>query len=312
MGSIKLTISVNCLEDVLVDFDAIRVKKGDSEAGPFAAITADVAAAATLLAPLDENYDVVGKTLQIIVDSNPQVDITFTGAAVLPAADVVSQINTALGASIAAIEGDAFRLTSTIVGSESIIEIVGGTALADFGFTAGDRDVGEESHVFLQPEQTVYNFTDNDGSSSDYYVVQYINTSTLLQSNDSDPFQGTPGTVIDAADLSKATVDLVDGMGQALALQHITIYSSQEILKVGNFHVGMNRASFTIVTDNAGHAEVCLVAGLKVKVVFEGTNYIREFTVPDTDFNLLDAMATAPDPFDIEEPKFPFSIRRTL
>ena len=84
--------------------------------------------------------------------------------------------------------------------------------------------------------------------------------------------------------------------------------------EVDSFSLGLQRAPIdTIETDSVGKAEILLVRGMKVKVVFEGTSVIREFIVPDTDeFFLIPAISTASDPFDISELPFNLAIRRTL
>lgn len=315
MGSIKLRITVRDIAAVLGSYDVIRVKKSTTgEGGPYSYITDTAPTAAQLVAPTDESYNVVGKTLQILRDSHAMVEVTFTGTDPLTAATVVSQINTEVGVGIASIEGDSFKLTSTITGSSSKMEIAGGTAAADFGWTTGDRNVGYEGHIDLQAGVSLYEFIDNDGASGDYYKVNYYNTSNQLTSTDSSAFLGATATLVGADKLSIATVDLVDGAGVAVPGQDITFWSVYEIVEADAYVVGIQRKPIaTITTDSAGHAEVSLVRGLRVKAVFEGTSIIREFVVPDVaSFDLLDQLSDSPDPFDIKEPSFNLALRRTL
>jgi len=315
MGSIKLRINVRDIAAVMSSYDVIRVKKSTTgESGQYDYITGAAATAAQLIAPTDETYNVVGKTLQILRDSHAQAEVTFTGTDPLTAATIVSQINTEVGVSIASIEGDSFKLTSTITGSSSKMEIAGGTAAADFGWAADDRNVGLETQVDLQAGVSLYEFIDNDGESGDYYKVNYYNTSNQLSSTDSSAFLGATATLVAAGSLSIASVDLVDGAGVAVANQDITFWSVYEIVEVDTFIAGIQRKPIaTITTDAAGHAEVSLVRGLTIKAVFEGTSIIREFTVPDAaSFNLLDQISDSPDPFDIRTPDFNLALRRTL
>lgn len=315
MPSIKLRINVRDITAVLSSYDVIRVKKSTTgENGQYDYITGASPTSAQLIAPTDESYTIVGKTLQILRDSHDQVEVTFTGTDPLSAAQVVSQINTAVGVSIASAEGNSFKLVSTITGSESKMEIAGGTAASDFGWTAGDRDVGLEAHIPLQAGVSLYEFIDDDGEAGDYYKVNYYNSSNQLTSTDSSPFLGATATLVSASNLSIATVDLVDGAGIAVEGQQITFWSVYEILEVDAYVVGIQREPIgTVTTDSAGHAEISLIRGLRIKVVFEGTSLIREIVVPDAStFDLLTEMSSAPDPLDITELPFNLAIRRTL
>lgn len=311
--SIKINVNVSNPATVLLSFGLIRVKRStDGVDGTYEYITALAPAAATLLAPTDEAYDVVGKTLSLKRDSHDQVDVLFTGTQPLTANQVGAQIDTALGVAVSSNDSDALRLTSTITGTASKFEIVGGSAAAEFGWTAGDRDIGEDAHITLLGDQSLYEYVDNDGAEGYYYKVNYYNSGNGQSSLDSSPFLGSVTTLVGADSLSIAKVDLVDARGVAIPNQEITFYSTHEPLTVDGFQVALVREPVTITTDNAGHAEVPLIRGLKVKVVFEGTSLIRDITVPDqASFDILDAMGNAPDPYGVSEPSFPFAIRRT-
>ena len=138
--SIKLNINVRDPATVLASFSLIRVKRStDGVDGTYSYITALTPDAATLLASVDEPYDVVGKTLSLLRDSHDQVDVLFTGTQPLTTNQVGDQIDDALGVSVFSNDGDALRLTSTITGTASKFEIAGGSAAAEFGWTTGDR-----------------------------------------------------------------------------------------------------------------------------------------------------------------------------
>jgi hypothetical protein len=310
----KLTISVTGINDVLASFDVIRIKRSiTGDGGPYELITDLTSTPATLTAPLSGNYNVVNKTLSLIVDQGGQIDVLFTGTDPLTVPQVVDQINTAVGESIASDVSNTLVLTSTNTGTASVIEIVGGGAAVEFGWSGGERDIGEDPHIVMQPDVSVYSYTDEDGDSDYFYVAQFFNTANNLQSNDSAPFQGGAATLVSASNLSTVKVDLVDGAGVAIPDQEISFYPTYELHSVEGFQVALNRAPITIKTDNAGHAEKSLVRGARFKVVFEGTTVIREIVIPDApETDLLAEMGLAPDPFDIETPNFPFAIRRTL
>lgn len=316
MPAVKLNITVRDVDSVMTSFNVIRIKRSiTGETGEYNLITANAPAAATLLAPNAEPYDVVGKTLQILRDSHAQVDVLFTGGVgdLLSAAQVASQINAEVGVVIGADESGTLRLSSTITGTQSKMEIVGGSAATIFGWDAGDRDIGEEAHIDLQTGITLYEFIDNDGEAGYYYKASYYNTSNGLASNDSSPFLGAVSALVSPSKLSVGKIDLVDAQGVAVPDQEITFYSVYEPLQVEGFQIALVRDPITIKTDSSGHAEITLVRGLKVKVSMDGTSFIREITVPDVaTFDILEELSTAPDPFDIHIPDFPVAPRRTV
>lgn len=314
MATVNIRISVSDPVAASATFEVIRVLRSRTvAAGPYEFTTEDSAVAATLLAPTTGPYAVVGRTLSLLIDSNPQLDVVFTGTDPLTAAEVATQIDTAAGAAIAVDDGNgALKLTSTNTGTASKIEIVAGSAESLFGLTAGDRDAGEDANIALVDGQNLYLYADNDGELAFFYKTQFFNKSTGLSSLESEPFLGGPGAILETSELSVAKIDLVDASGVAVPDQEITFYSVHEPLQIDGFTIALERAPVAMVTNNFGHAEITLVRGVKVRVVFEGTSVIREFTVPSVaEFDLLSVLSSAVDPFDVLQPAFPFAPRRT-
>lgn len=313
--AINLSIFAGDITAVLGSFNRIRVERSTTtELGPYTEITAPLATPATLLAGASGNYAVVGQTIEIKVNSSAPVIVTFTGTNPLTTPQVVSQINTALGAAIASDDANVLRLTSNLTGTVSVVEVISGTALGTLGFTAGDRDVGEEPYITLISGQENYPFTDDDGIGGYIYRTWFFHTGTLLESPRSAPFRGEPGTQVPSLSLSLATVDLIDLRGRALPNRKISIYPVSMPLIVDIYGVDLGRAGVIIETDNAGHAETNLVRGSQVKVVFEGTTFIRTIEVPDVStFDLLTAVGAVPDQFSTAViPNVPVAPRRTL
>ncbi len=313
MGAVKVTINVGEIDDVIQSFDLIKLQRSITvAAGPFVDLTKTTPAAATLLSPTAGPYNVNNKTLLLTLDSNPQTSLTFIGTDPITSDDVATAIITAVGESIAVDEAGSVRLTSNLTGTASKIQIDSGTALTALGWTAGDRDHGEDAHVPLQANIELYDYIDNDGEGTFFYRAIFLNSTNLLESLPGDAFLGDPGTMVGQSNLSKATVDLVDSSGIALESQEISFYSRHELLVVDGFQVGLLRGPQSIITDNTGHAEILLVRGAKVKVVFEGTSLIRDITVPNAaEFDLLALMGSAPDQFTIQQSTFPTAIRRS-
>jgi len=312
--AVTLSINVSNVASAMASFNVIKIKRSTAGiGGPYHDITTVTPQPAVLLPGLPSPYAIVSKTLQIVRDSHPQVNIIFTGTDPLSAAQVAPQLNAAMGATVAAEVAGELVLTSTLVGTASKFLVVGGGAAAEFGWVANQKVIGTEAHVQLVAEQTIYSFTDNDGESAYYYKAQFLNTTNGLTSSESDPFQGDAGTLVSAGNLAVAKVDLIDGRGLALQDQEITFYGVNETFSIEGFQIALTRKPITIITNTGGHAEVPLVKGTKWKVVFEGTSFVREFVVPNAStFDLLALLATAPDPFKIVELQFPAAPRRTI
>lgn len=313
MGTVNLEIFVQDIATVLQSYDSIKIQRSTTgEAGVYEDLTAASAESAELLATIVGPYSVVGMALKLIVDHAVENEVTFTGTNPLSVDQVVDQINV-VWPGLAEDDGGYLKLVSGQTGTLSLIEITDGASAAEFGWAIGDRVLGKEEYLYLATGVSNYYFQDKDGDADYYYISAFYNTSNNLQSAWSEPFRGSAGTVITSDNRSLATVDLVDQAGAAISGQRILFYSQHEPIQVEGFQAAMVRSPTIIETDNVGHAEVSLIRGLKLRVVFEGTSYIREITVPDqTSFDILELMASVPDPFNPVDPEVPFAIRRTL
>ena len=314
MGSIRLRISVNDIGTVLMSYDSMKVKRSTTgQNGVYTELTAPLSTHAVLSATLEGPYAIAGKTLQLIRDSHAQVDVLFPGLGDLTPVQAANAINSQVGVVIATVDAGKVILTSTTYGTSSKIIIVGGSAAPYFGWLDNTKVIGLESYITLQAGISLYEFIDNDGEPGYYYKVTYYNTTNGQVSQDSSPFLGAAATLVGADNLSVAVVDLVDGAGVAVAEQEISFYPVHEPLQVDGFQIALTRKPLSVTTDNAGHAEVTLVRGLKVRVVFEGTGLIREIVVPNqSSFDLLTEISTSVDPYDAKTLGLPAAPRRTI
>jgi hypothetical protein len=312
MGTVSLDLYVSDINDVLRSYNVFKIRRSvTGETGPYVEMTGPDTTHAALQSLQKSTFNVAGKTLKLMVDHTEPIPVVFLGLAPLTPAQAVAQINI-LFPGLASENMGIITLQSSLLGSVSVVQVVEGSAAIEFGWAEGQKAIGLEKYVYLVPGQTDYTFIDRDGETTYFYEAAFYNTSTHLTSAWSEPFKGGTGTVISASNLSLAHVDIVDAAGVAVSEQRITFYSQHIPLKVEGFQAAMIRRPVTIETNNDGHAEVSLIRGLRLKVVFEGTSFIREITVPDqADFDILDLMAAAPDPFNSIEPYVPFAIRRT-
>jgi len=113
-----------------------------------------------------------------------------------------------------------------------------------------------------------------------------------------------------ASDTVQVYVDLVDARGVPVEGQTISIHSLNKPLAKSGYHVAMSRAPIALKTDAAGHAEANLVKGLEVRVVFEGTSYVRDLKIPETGpVDLLTLLSTSKDIFDVVTLDIPAAAR---
>lgn len=309
--AVNFSIHVPDIATVIASFDVVRLQRSETdEDGPWYDLTKAAADAASLTAANEGTYAISGLTLSLLVD-DAQKEVTFDGTDPLSVADVVTDINDAFGAVIASDDANKLKLTSETTGALSRIEILGGTALDLLGFEEGDLSIGAEAYVTLVGGTSLYSFSDASGEPQFFYRRSFYNTTTGLYSEWSDPFYGTSLAILST---TLATLDLADLTGRALRDRQVSIYPVSAPIQSGGFGVDLGRDPVVLTTDVNGHAEVMLVRGSRVKVVFDGTSYIRTIDVPDADtFDLLDAVAAEDDQFDKAAlPNLPVAPRRTV
>lgn len=314
MAVIKLKIYVANLANVMGLFDKLQIHKSTvGEGGPYLEITSAVDAAATILGTGTSSFTLNGLTLLFKVDSGAEQIITFVTADPIAIDDLVDEVNDLITGAVASEDTGALRLTSSILGTGSSIEITGGTALAELGFVLSDRVVGTDARVTLVAGITDYEYDDLDGDPDYYYLTRYYNSGSGAVSSFGPPAKGDVGSVLAPSDLIKATIDLAGIDGKPMAETEVLLYNKYvPPLEVGDYLV-MGR-ELVIETDQTGHAETMLVRGAVVTIAIAGTSLVREITVPmiGTEFKLNGAIAAADDVFQIQVPDIPAAVRRTL
>jgi hypothetical protein len=163
----------------------------------------------------------------------------------------------------------------------------------------------------LVAHQHTYLYTDATATPGNYYKAEFYNTATAAESEWSCPFQSA---VISPTHLSSAQLKLVNGAGFILSGQRVTFHFMGPPMTVEGYDLAWSKDPVIAVTDVNGEIDVPLVQGSQWKVVFEGTSYIREITVPTgvDHFDLLALMGLAPDIFTIAEIDYPAAPRRTV
>lgn len=314
MAVIKLTVTVVKLANVMGLFDLIQVHRSESGIdGPYYEITAASPAAATLLGSETGDFTLNGLTLKLKVDEGSEQTVTFTTADPINIDDTIDILNDQLTGITATEESGAVRLTSDTTGTVSTLEITGGTALTELGFTSGDRDTGEDSRVSLQADVETYEYDDQSGDPDFYYKVRYYDSGSGQVSDYGAASKGDVGSVLPPSDLIKAIVQLAAMDGKPVTDRKVVFYNKYVPPLVISEYLIADR-EIVVSTDQLGYAETMLVKGAQIVVSIAGTNIVRHITVPSTgsDFSVNDSIAAADDLFQIQTPDIPAAVRRTL
>lgn len=191
--SIRLTISVPNVNSLLATYDSIRVYRSVvSSAGPFVELTSAVPSAASLTgAVVGPFIDLNGKTLILRTATEsgvaPDVTVSFTDPNPISIAQVVAAIGLSTFAGVASSSGGALKLTTTALGQFSKLTIVGGSALADLGFSLYQSSTGTDNFISLVANQTTYGWDDPDGTNSAWYQWRFFHSISLALSAASPP-----------------------------------------------------------------------------------------------------------------------------
>lgn len=313
MVAILLPIRVPDLQSALEGYDVIRVQRATTgPSGSYTELTrAPPSDSATLLGSEEGPFAVDTLTLEFILDSGSNQVVTFAGTNPLSIGNVAAQTNNQTGVETAENDDNRLRLTSRAEGTGSRVAITGGTALAVLGFTLNQLDLGASPWIVMNAQTRDYPFVDAAGDDSFYYRTFFFNTITGATSDFSAPVRGSPVVLLASDELSLATVDLVDARGVGMPGRKISIFPLPVGALRGDFAVDLWKKE-EIETDNDGHAELTLIRGIRVKVLFEGTGFVRELEVPNAStFNLVEAAGAAPDAFTVTFPNLPSAVRRS-
>lgn len=174
-------------------------------------------------------------------------------------------------------------------------------------FTLSDGDYvlsfRKSGYTFSRNNVRVTVSEPTDPDTNDFMVL----TSPFAATFDQDPPLG-------ASDLSKAKIRLADLNGNPIAGCKILItneYVPTVKTNASGSKVLVAGLPLAVETDGNGYAEVELVRGTSVVVAIEDTSIRRTITVPDqNEFELLDLITSADDPFDVLNIKIPTMVRR--
>lgn len=313
MSSVTITVAVDDVDAVLESYDVIEVHRSvTGPTGTYVNLTNETKISASLTGSNDAPFTLNGLTLQIRVDGGEVQSATIEEADPVQIDPLVAELSDAFEDVTVSNGGTGnIKFTSNRTGTESVVEIYGGTALTALGLSTSFVS-GQDRYVPLVSGYTEFTFTDNAGAASYYYKVRYLNTDTGVTSAFSDPIIGEQSSPI-SSELITATIDLVDMRGNPLVDTIVVVSNTFVATSLTVSGYGMLGASTEFNTDASGHGEVQLVKGSIVDVSITGTGITRRIVVPSsgTSFDLLAAVAAADDVFQIQTPDIPNAIRRS-
>ena len=229
-------------------------------------------------APLVPLATLNGKTLQLKMNGGATQTITFN--AVTPIVDKINAVLTG-GRAYASVNDPTtyWLLRSDVRTAPGTVQIVGGTALADFGLTA--RTISEQSEDLLvssvpaDPDpQAIIEFVDNDGAIQDFYAVTTLDSmgNESLKSNYRQPISATgPLCVLEGIVTSIQGVRTPDVEVKATLLKfpHSPAAASHITLE-----------PVTTLTGSDGRFSLPLLQTALVQLEIPAIGYTRAITVP--------------------------------
>lgn len=307
---VQLTILVGNVDDLIgLGYSRIEIHQSIDEGNSYQEVTAAAAQAAVLDSlPAQTTFQMGGKLLKLKVDGGTEQSISFSS--LIPfwtATQVANRINEVIGALASVVTTTTVRLTSPTLGRASSIEVT--YCDAEDLFSVGIV-YGRAERPTLVSGTLLYTFPDVAGKGTDRYKWRFSANGSNPFSDFSAVVSGSKQPTIPAGSLSVATAQFYDQGGQPIKTRILVGMDSTPQVHGGAF---VSRGSSMVVdSDDAGFLQVTLVRGIRCRVAIEGSSYIREFVVPNTpSFDLLTVMATANDPFTVQQVP-PSLIRRSI
>lgn len=314
MADIKIKIYVPEIANVLSMYDKIQVQRSELGAPYTDAkfITAAALTAPQLVGTLEGPFPgLQGTTLKLKVDGGVEQTVTFTAANPVSIENVVQEANDALTGVTASSSGGKLQLLGGVTGTVGTLEITGGTGLAILGFTTGQKDNGEDTHVSLQSGVDGYEYDDRSGAASFWYRTRYYHSVSTGYSAWSDWIQGSTGSAIASAELIVGKIKMADIDGSALVGAKVTLVNVYSPLSSDGYFIAGRSKELEL--DGSGQAESTLIKGSTIDLIINGTSVIRRILVPSTgtEFDLMDEDLVQDDPFQIAVPDLPSAVRRS-
>jgi hypothetical protein len=318
------------LDDWSGYFDQLEVwRSRQTSSGPWEELTAEGWKAARVPMAADDApsspvagplVNIVDKELELLINENEEVNVTFTGTDPLEYGECATQI-TGQGLNLVTAyvtSGGDMVVESVSPGNLQELRVVGGDAAPLLGLPTEEPDsfgFGRNPRISLIKGEESYEFTDAHGSIEYWYRTRYRNNSSKATSDFSTPFQVPAGSGISPENMVVGRMELVNMEGRPLANREVGVRSTFRGTLVDGKHVVTS--DLLKSTGSDGTVEFTLPRGLEVTVSIAGTDLVKKVTVPTdssiSSFNLLDPeYSDDEDYFKVRVPAIPYAARRSL
>jgi hypothetical protein len=312
-------------------FDQIEVQRSRGlSTGPFEPVTTTNWVGARLpedggdsptIAVTGPIADIVDRDLQLKLNETDELEVVFTdpGPGVLTYAEAAAQIQTqSAGRLLAWVDEDAKLVIETVQpGTGAALRVVGGEAAPLLGLPTSEPDslaFGRDAHIALIKGKERYYFIDLRGDSDYFYRTRFRNRLLNTVSQFTQPSFAAQPLGVSQENLVCGRLELVGIDGRPLANVLVRVFNRFGPQTVeGKLLAG---PSVDGITTEYGTLELNLVRGAEVTVAIDGTNIVRDITVP-TDasvgvFNLLDPTVGPDDYWRVKHADIEYAQRRTL
>ena len=298
-------------EDWLDRYDVIAIARSrNGVGGPYVELTATEWQPARLQVPQRSGYDVLGKSLELLLDDGVAVAVTFTGTSM---SEVMSVLALAMPGylAVAPVAAGGFTVGTVNVGIGAYIEVVGGDAAPLLGLPVGVAEHGRSACTRLVAGKTDYLFVDPYGRPTDYYQVRLINNTMPVGTGwVYSSFSGALRNPLPSERLIPAVIELHDAAGNAVEGALVSLYTSQRCQQDNVYSTAVD-----FRTDSQGRGRCFLCRGLQMTLSISGTNVAREVLIPvvGDSVDLLDPRISVDnDAYKVQVPDLVIGERRTL
>jgi hypothetical protein len=286
----------------------------------FSEITGPVGLPASIACAVAANtYAMGGATLKFQLKDGVVHTVSFSAlVANWTPTQVADQINTVLpgfASVVTDVTGTYVNLTDTLTSGRLSTILIVYSDSPNLGLTSGQQAAGIDGRIPLVSGTVLYGYVDQQGLPDTVYQWRFSanGVSPISQFYPVPPISGSPPP-IPGLNLSIAVAQFSDLTGRPVQRTLVIVSDFSPDVFSGAPSIGVgNEEPLLVQSDQNGFLQIPLVQGAKVRIAIEGTAYVREIVVPTgvTTFDLLTALATAPDPFTIQTVA-PFLIRESI
>lgn len=316
-------------EDFVGVFDAIEVwRSRGGEGGPYEELTGSVWRGARLpkigrdqgSLVVGSSVNVVGLTLEFLLNEKTTVSVTFTGTNPLTLLQAAGQIAAqSLGRLRAWVDTNTKLVVETAEpGTGATLRVIASDAASFLGLPTTAPDdfaFGTEARISLLAGTNSYKLSDSAGSASYFYKTRFRNRTTNTVSEFSQAYSASDAPTVEPTNIVTGYLELVGNDGKTLAGIEVSLRSPF----VGQLVAGKLVAGQDLMqkTDKNGYVEFTLMRGQTYVLSIAGTNIAKEIVTPTdlaiTSFLLVDSnFGTQDDYFRARVPQIPTMARRSF